>query len=115
MYTYVKMTKVISILIIFSSPFGINGIECPTEDNLKCQEFWFQIFSDMGSNLEEAIKCLPSPTLPIEVSFFVPELKFIKVDDFHQVKIKVLCFKIPIIKTKNITVNVTRFYQYNLI
>ena len=85
MYTYVKMTKVISILIIFSLPFGINGIECPTEDNLKCQEFWFQIFSDMGSNLEEAIKCLPSPTLPIEVSFFVPELKIIKVDDFHQV------------------------------
>ena len=62
------------------------GIECPTESDKKCKQFWFKIFTDMGSNLEEGIKCLGAPVLPLKLSLYNPRLKIITVDEFQKVQ-----------------------------
>ena len=62
-----------------------NSIECPTENEPKCKEFWYKIFTDMGANLEEGMKCLSAPKMPLKLSIFAPQLKIIRVDDFLQV------------------------------
>ena len=62
------------------------GIECPTESDKKCKQFWFKIFTDMGSNLEEGIKCLGAPVLPLKLSLYNPRVKIITVDEIQKVK-----------------------------
>ena len=82
--TMIKFLKIFLILY-----FCLNvtyGIECPTETDNKCKEFWFKIFTDMGSNLEEGIKCLGEPVLPLQLSLYNPRLKIIQVDEFQKVQ-----------------------------
>ena len=84
-----KQTMIEFLKIIFILYFCLNvtyGIECPTESDKKCKQFWFKIFTDMGSNLEEGIKCLGAPVLPLKLSLYNPRVKIITVDEIQKVK-----------------------------
>ena len=82
--TMIKYLKIFLILYFFLHV--TYGIECPTESDKKCKQFWFKIFTDMGSNLEEGIKCLGAPVLPLKLSLYNPRLKIITVDEFQKVQ-----------------------------
>ena len=84
-----KQTMIEFLKKVFIFYFCLNvtyGIECPTESDKKCKQFWFKIFTDMGSNLEEGIKCLGAPILPLKLSLYNPRLKIITVDEIQKVQ-----------------------------
>ena len=81
-----KMIEFVKYFLTFSIYLRLtNGLECPTNSDPKCKEFWFKIFVDMGSNLEEGIKCLSAPVLPLQLSLYNPKLRIMNVDEFQHV------------------------------
>ena len=36
----------------------LEAVECPTENDVKCETFWHQLFKYPGNNLKEGLKCL---------------------------------------------------------
>ena len=57
MVLFQKFTLKVTVIILLHSQF-LDAIECPTENNKKCEDFWHELFKYPGHNLREGLKCL---------------------------------------------------------